>query len=441
MSNGKIIKWDETEIDTFDHVTDEFYIFTRRETAILLALMPFVRWRTRWNLINYDKAYLEDLASEIGYRLMTPITIEIQTCDDVENCLTTSPTIASIESNVATNTAAAETAQSTADAAQSTANNNSQAIEEQQASSPTNDYPDPPTQATDESGLCAVAWYIARELDTFIQDTITDASTITLLEFLKALLGIGGFKQSLLIQLWQFIVANTNPNLSQEVTDAIEYVAEAFYCNDLDRALARSDIDADSRITEDAQAAYIGAIDAWTESKFAIATAVGIENNGEDCSTFCFESEWVYTFDFTTPVPSGKAVWQEYQGAAHHGYPLQIHSGLQHCRIDFNDFDFLSPITRIKLTGESSCHRGNLNMYVRFGNDAAGFETFVIETALASGITDTVYTFDVDWINLAGWNVKFGRIEMRYDQGTSHAVHYAKIDTLTIWGNGVNPFI
>ena len=296
MSNGKLIKLDEVVLAAFDNTTDQYYPLTDREAAILQAFIPFIEWETRWNLDTLTKDDLSDISSEIAYNLMTPLTENIANCTDVEDCLGTSTTISTIQTDVTNNTTAAGNAQSAADQAQQTADDNTEAIEEQQESSATNEYPDPPT-SSEPDVLCAVAWFVARELEAVIQDLIAGTLYANILQFVNYYLTQGGWKYTSLVELWNLWSAITNPNLSTEVNDAIEHVAEAFYCNELDRVAALVDINADTNITTDAKAMYDAVIEAWTESKFALATATGRENSGEDCSTFCPAPFGVVTFD------------------------------------------------------------------------------------------------------------------------------------------------
>ena len=132
-----------------------------------------------------------------------------------------------------------------------------------------NQYPDPPTQATPDE-LCNAVYYITDKVIQFIDDTLTDASTITLEEFLNALLGQGGWDASLLKQFWDLMVANSYPNLLTDVQTARSEVAEYFYCHEVDRESVILAIDDSTTIGTEAQAALIGALNAIDDSKLAL---------------------------------------------------------------------------------------------------------------------------------------------------------------------------
>ncbi|KKM97305.1 hypothetical protein LCGC14_1169500 [marine sediment metagenome] len=181
--------------------------------------------------------------------------------------------------------------------------------------------PPQPDPETDE--MCGAAFNVAIQLSIYIQSVILDAATITLEEFLSAALGLGGFDGSLLRLFWDFIIASANPNLATEVATAQIKVAEHFYCANLDIATARTAINADTDITDDAQAAYIGAIDSLEDGKFALWAFIGSQDTTRDCTSFpC--ADWCYVFDYTNnqngfdPLPfqqeENAATWQAGKG-------------------------------------------------------------------------------------------------------------------------------
>lgn len=175
-----------------------------------------------------------------------------------------------------------------------------------------NEYPAPPTAASDPDGLCGAVYEIANELNSYIQQSIIDEQTFTLDDFLSALLVSGGFIGGLLTTFWDFFVANANPNLGAEVSSAIDAVAEHFYCAELDRTIAIAAIDADATITTDAQAAYIGAINSITDGKMALWAFVGSQDTTQDCSLFC---GWCVTHDWTGSNANGWVVGTQQQSA------------------------------------------------------------------------------------------------------------------------------
>jgi len=178
-----------------------------------------------------------------------------------------------------------------------------------------NDLPPTPTLSEPDL-LCDSAYYVTDKIIDFIDQTLTDASTITLEEFISGLLGLGGFEGSLLVLFWDLIVANSYPDLLTDVQDSRDEIAEILYCNELDKDLSIIEIDA-STIGTEAQSAFIGAINAITDGKWSLWAFVGSQvDSGESC--LC---GWVYDSDFlnqddgwigyqgTPPYDSVRAVW------------------------------------------------------------------------------------------------------------------------------------
>lgn len=202
-----------------------------------------------------------------------------------------------------------------------------------------NDLPPAPT-VSEPDLLCDAAYYIADKIIDFVDQTITDAATITLEEFLSSLLGLGGFDGSPLKLFWDLIIANSYPNLLSDVQGARSKIAESLYCNELDRDLTILDIDASLSIGEEAQAAIIGAINAVTDGKWALWAFVGSQvDSGETCAGFC-SNEPDYTFDFVASNAWSIFVGNEGNRAVYSpgiGYEEIYESGRYRCSI-WHDF-------------------------------------------------------------------------------------------------------
>jgi len=207
-------------------------------------------------------------------------------CTDIEDCLETSTTIIGINVDIdinETNITNNETNITVNETNITTNETNIDVIIE--GGIDVNVYPPNPTQE-DPDEMCGASFYIANQLDTLIQAIIIDALTLTFQEIVEGLLGIGGFQASW-VKLWyDFIVVVGNPDLDDEVTASIDAVAEHLYCNDLDRALVETAIDEDVSITDDAQAAWIGALNSVTDAKLALWAFVGSQDDSNDCSSF-----------------------------------------------------------------------------------------------------------------------------------------------------------
>ncbi len=220
-------------------------------------------------------------------------------CEDIEDCLETSQTIIDIDIDIDINTTNITNNETNIDLNITNITNNETNIDIVfNGGIDINIYPPCPTIAEPDE-LCGASFNIANQLNTLIQQIIIDALTLTLQEFLEALFGIGGFQGSFVKLWWDFIIAVGNPDLDDEVTATIDEVAEIFYCNELDLPLVKADIDASPTITEDAQAAWIGAINSITDAKYSLWAFAGAQDDSNDCSSFCPTFDWCREFDFT----------------------------------------------------------------------------------------------------------------------------------------------
>lgn len=278
-NNGKIIVIDQALIDTYDATTEKMYLLKESEAIVLLSLAQFIGWRTRWTNLTLTQAQLNELEGAISDALMTPYEVLIMDCNDVEACLPTLPTIIQMQSNTSANTSAIAT---------NTANitNNETSIQNL-ISSPLNGnvFPELPNSANPDL-LCNACYRVASNLSQLIADTVTDAQTITVQEFLSALFSIGGWQGELLNIFWDLIISNyaIDPNLAANCASAIPTIQKHLYCSELDLTLAKIEIENDATLSAQVIASYIGAINSVTADKIAQWVFIGTTETGADCT-------------------------------------------------------------------------------------------------------------------------------------------------------------
>jgi len=209
-------------------------------------------------------------------------------CGDVEDCLGESTIITEITNNITENTT-------------NITNITNQVDDLEDCGCGGNNYPPPEDDYEGEqetpgnSKICGSAAYIADHLYSLIAQTIDDSLGVTLEEFLEGLLGLGGFDASLLKLFWDYIVTITNPDLANDCLSFQPSIAEAFFCNLLDRDAARAAIEADSALPDDVKQAYLAALDSVNDAKLALWAFVGAETQAYDCSEFCsWKVYWVF---------------------------------------------------------------------------------------------------------------------------------------------------
>lgn len=214
-------------------------------------------------------------------------------CDDVNDCLPSASNFISVQSTATEANDRSTTNSGRLDDAEDAINNIYLGNPP-----PDNSLPPLPDPVTEPDRLCNAAYYIAVQLQAFIDETFQDASTITLAEFLTGLFGLGGFDGSLAKALWDYMVANSNETIPADTLAAISEVHEYLYCNNLDMDAVKADIQASGTMTVQAINSYVAAIDAITDAKISLWAFVGAETENADCSAFC-PSGWTHTFDFT----------------------------------------------------------------------------------------------------------------------------------------------
>lgn len=216
------------------------------------------------------------------------LEVPIVACEDVEDCLETSVIINTLETNIAT----LETNVTTI---------TNQVNEIEDCGCGGNTYPEGAPSYEDEgvtpesSAVCGAAYYIAAKLLAHIASVLSDAETISLDEFLENFLTLGGFQAGALKILWDYVIANAYPTLAAEVAATQDIVAEAFFCNLLDRDLARAEIEANTTLSAEVKATLLSGLDSVSDGKLAMWAFVGGEANEADCSGMC---EWVIAWDF-----------------------------------------------------------------------------------------------------------------------------------------------
>ena len=94
---GLLIDW--TEIADMDSVDYELKPLNQQQTAILLALLTYQKWPTRWINLALTKSELETYIADIEQRLMRNESSSMS-CEDIEDCLEESPIIGDITSDI-----------------------------------------------------------------------------------------------------------------------------------------------------------------------------------------------------------------------------------------------------------------------------------------------------------------------------------------------------
>src|SRR5574341_41426 len=66
---GRLLDWEK--IDAMDGDEYEFHLLNQRQVAVLLALLEYQKWTTRWINLSVSKSELQKFVGDIELRLMT----------------------------------------------------------------------------------------------------------------------------------------------------------------------------------------------------------------------------------------------------------------------------------------------------------------------------------------------------------------------------------
>lgn len=226
-------------------------------------------------------------------------------CQAVEDCIETSPTIININNEITTIEGDITNVTNTVNNHTTEITNLTENVTEITENTTYNEYPEYPDPSENLTDFCGSAWRIANYLNDFLQDVIIDQQTLTFLEFFESLVFAGGFKASPLKLLWDTLIANIYAGLATEISDSVEEVAQAFFCNQLSSSGAIADIENSATMTQGAIDSYVSLINSLTLAKFNELIYLGSLDDSQDCGSFACECS---EYDFTKGLHGWTAV-------------------------------------------------------------------------------------------------------------------------------------
>lgn len=214
----------------------------------------------------------------------------IASCDDVENCIQTSPTVLTIESDVASNASSTNANSSNITDLQNTT--------QDLAQSDGNVYPAYPTYDLQPDGACGSAYYVVQKVRDFIAG-MEDATNV----YPDLISAIEGYLDGVL----NMVFSPVNDLLSQifsgvpptsVLTDFDSQAAQMrdfLYCNGFDKSAfeneVRTNYTSGSAIADFISCIGLGSWNSWV--------AIGSQDASQDCSSFNCFGLWCHFFDFS----------------------------------------------------------------------------------------------------------------------------------------------
>jgi len=229
------------------------------------------------------------LIFEEGITLPDPPEID---CGDVEDCLESSTIINNIFNQIEIINNQIEIINENADELEETVEAGG------------NPLPDPPTMADASNDLCRGAHFISLRLRDRMLEYYDMASTLTLQEFVEAILNIASIGFIPAVEFWQFVFTLSSPTLDDSAAAYINRIEEAFFCAHWNLEEARTLIEDDPLIPTNEKALWLSVLDLYQQGQITEWGLVGTLDPTEvDCSAGC---PWVVVFDFNGAyIPDG----------------------------------------------------------------------------------------------------------------------------------------
>ena len=211
------------------------------------------------------------------------ITLDID-CGDVENCLESSTIINNITTNI-----------TNIDNSITNINDQIEEIKDETATDGV-DLPPNPSMDSGATNLCRSSDYIAGRIYGILLDTWEQAKTLTVQEFIEAILGTVWFDFAAGVGFWQYAQTISSPTLAADCAAYIDNVKQAFFCAELDLTTTLEIIQSDTAIPSLEKSLWIAIIDNFRQAQIDEWAAIGtLSDDTPDCTDGC---PWVVVWDF-----------------------------------------------------------------------------------------------------------------------------------------------
>lgn len=206
-------------------------------------------------------------------------------CEDVEDCLESSEIIADLNQQIIDLTEKVKELEHEAD----------------NGGSP---LPDNPDMADSGDSVCRGANFIAQRLSDALADYWDQAASLTLEEFVSALLSAASIGFIPATSFWQFVFTLSSPGLKDDALEHVDDIAQAFFCANWEIEAAKDRINEDPDLTTNEKALWIVTIELYRQGQIDEWGHVGtLSESDYDCTGGC---PWVVVWDFDgSYVPIG----------------------------------------------------------------------------------------------------------------------------------------
>jgi hypothetical protein len=295
-----------------------------------------------------------------------------------------------------------------------------------------NVYPPPPNPESDEA--CQAAHYLARQLTGELVGGWLDAASISLQEWITAILGLGGWNASLAILWWNWMIATSDPDFVTQAEAAADEIAQNLYCNDLSINALKSDIPSLS-IDANVKTSLSLMLDSIEAGKIALWIATGqLTEAGNSCDT-C--GGWEQVFNFT----AGNGGWAAYNAGAVLIGGAGWQRGGTVTRFTLSSPAVSTTVTYVKAEYSTTWSGASTsgNVFYRLAN-AANTSVLPVLANIYSGAV-TWGTWERDGLNVTLSNQRFHIAHASNSGFTSPAIPLDfYLTRVTLRGTGTNPF-
>jgi hypothetical protein len=219
-------------------------------------------------------------------------------CGDVEDCLETSTIILNLIDQVNNLNEQIDDLQEQLE----------ETKHEQEAGNP---LPPNPDMADSGNSVCRGANFIAAQLSDRLLEYWEQASSLSLEEFVNALLSLAAIGFIPATAFWQFVFTLSSPDLADDAVEHTDRIAQAFFCSNWVAETAMEFISDDPFMTENEKALWIVTIELYRQGQFDEWGLIGTLGTTEyDCSEGCpWVIVWVADESSYTPLGDETAIY------------------------------------------------------------------------------------------------------------------------------------
>ena len=384
----RVLAWqDQNQVLPSVDIYDEpvrYYKLNKEWAKIIWGLLNHLEQPAAWPLAE-DQDY-SGIQQVMKFEQGIDMPLEVD-CEHLEDCLETSTIIIDMQTVINNQT--------------EIINNLTQEIERLEDEQATDgvDIPPNPTMVDSGNDLCKSANYIAMRVAADLLVIWADASTLTLQEFMNAMLGITWWNFDKAKAFWQYAATVANPDLATDAQAYIDDIKTALFCSELNKEETISAIFDAGTIPDNEEALWTATIDKYTQGQLDEWAVIGaLDTATPDCTDGC---PWKIVYDFDgTYTPNGSEdeiltgdTWGKVNAIFTGGIGYIRSGGTMEIFLDLPEQCKLERYN-IRLSNSENCSATDFDFYQR-GASGTGAEAYGVDIVVVND-NPTNQTFPVE---------------------------------------------